>query len=1023
MISDQNHNAGTNGFYFLLKGGARPTTFATFAPAANPTVRIDQVTLSPAGCTTDCTATVVRANVATFTMTSGPEGQVIKVHTGGDAYDCEDDAEDQPFPFFVTHWDSSDFGVAINGIYRMRVSVPSNGGQLELGYADIEIAANRKAFKRIDQTEFLPLVLDRTLKIRFRIETPALACANVVCQALDQCHAAGECAPQVGKCSNPTLANGTVCNDGNPNTVGDACTAGVCAGVDHCLGVTCVAQDQCHAAGVCVDHATGACSNPTLANGTVCNDGNPNTVGDVCTAGVCAGVDHCSGVTCVAQDQCHAAGVCVDHATGACSNPTLANGTVCNDGNACTVTDTCTAGVCGGTGTPCQNGATCSSSGSAAVCACTTGWTGPTCATVADFCISNPCKNGGTCTSGSSSYTCACAGGFNGPTCEGIAPACKLVNGDFESPGGTVLSGAYSSTPGWINLSPSPIQASTVAATYEGGYSVVDRTQVLRLVADSNPSSSADYRGAIAQQFAPAMQTGRTYVMTATAMDFAIPNSVPYAATMSFTSAASLTANVYAHQDVVLSPNEFRPNAFSLSYTATAADAGKPLFVLLQAPQLTGVQFTRGALDDVRVTCARPPVAAFCGCTGTYGISAPITFDGSCSSAPDFTGKITSWDWDLTYNGLSFNQTIDALGFGVTGKVVTKQFASYTQDYAGNPLAGAAPQVVALRVTDDTPPILGGPLTSIATCNVITKPPPHCPHVSAGGPYAAAVGQAINFDASASFDLDHDPVTYQWDFDGSGTFTGASGVTAAHAFGAAGSYRIAVRGTDHPALNPDPTIYSAGVAADCPVVAYGSVEVGNPNPVSVAGGPYFQETGRSVQLDGSGSSDPSGLPLTYGWDFTGDGQFKDSAVARPIYSPGNLPAGSVYSVCLRVSNGKQSAVSCANVRVIAQRVPPVCALLASTVSTTCNGSAFTVTGDGSRSYSGNLDNAPLVYKWTTDCPATFDAPTSAITHLNFSASSPLTCARACTATLTLTDFYIPSLVTSCPMTISVRTGP
>jgi RHS repeat-associated protein len=171
-------------------------------------------------------------------------------------------------------------------------------------------------------------------------------CANVTCTASDQCHAAGSCDHSTGACSNPTVANGTTCNDGNANTVNDKCTAGVCAGVDLCANVTCTASDQCHIVGTC-DHSTGACSNPTVANGTTCNDGNANTVNDKCTAGVCAGVDFCANVTCTASDQCHVVGTC-DHSTGACSNPTVANGTTCNDGNANTVNDKCTAGVCAG---------------------------------------------------------------------------------------------------------------------------------------------------------------------------------------------------------------------------------------------------------------------------------------------------------------------------------------------------------------------------------------------------------------------------------------------------------------------------------------------------------------------------------------------------------------------------------------------------------------------------------------------------------------------------------------------------
>jgi hypothetical protein len=170
-------------------------------------------------------------------------------------------------------------------------------------------------------------------------------CINVTCPLPAQCHTA-VCDHATGLCSNPIQTNGTACNDGNSSTVGDVCNKGVCAGVDHCIGVTCPSPAQCHTAGVC-DHSTGLCSNPNQADGTACNDGDANTAVDVCTKGVCAGVDHCKGVICAALDQCHVVGTC-DHATG-CSNPTQADGTVCDDGIECTTGDVCTAGTCAGT--------------------------------------------------------------------------------------------------------------------------------------------------------------------------------------------------------------------------------------------------------------------------------------------------------------------------------------------------------------------------------------------------------------------------------------------------------------------------------------------------------------------------------------------------------------------------------------------------------------------------------------------------------------------------------------------------
>jgi hypothetical protein len=162
----------------------------------------------------------------------------------------------------------------------------------------------------------------------------------VVCNPLDQCHVAGVCNPATGTCSNPTAANGTACNDGNACTLIDVCESGVCTGGNP---VVCHALDQCHRAGVC-NPATGMCSNPAATDGTACNDGNACTQTDVCQSGVCVGGNP---VVCNALDQCHVAGVC-DPTTGMCSNPTAANGTACNDGNACTLIDVCESGVCTG---------------------------------------------------------------------------------------------------------------------------------------------------------------------------------------------------------------------------------------------------------------------------------------------------------------------------------------------------------------------------------------------------------------------------------------------------------------------------------------------------------------------------------------------------------------------------------------------------------------------------------------------------------------------------------------------------
>ncbi|MBC8293446.1 MAG: hypothetical protein H8E45_09820, partial [Proteobacteria bacterium] len=168
----------------------------------------------------------------------------------------------------------------------------------------------------------------------------------VVCTASDQCHDVGSCDAGTGVCSDPATGDGTACDDGDPATTSDVCTGGVCSGVDLCAAVTCTASDQCHDVGTCAP-STGACSDPASANGTACDDGDPVTTGDECVGGVCGGTDLCATVTCTASDQCHVAGSC-DQATGLCSDPIAGNGTGCDDGDPATTSDVCTGGVCSG---------------------------------------------------------------------------------------------------------------------------------------------------------------------------------------------------------------------------------------------------------------------------------------------------------------------------------------------------------------------------------------------------------------------------------------------------------------------------------------------------------------------------------------------------------------------------------------------------------------------------------------------------------------------------------------------------
>jgi uncharacterized repeat protein (TIGR01451 family) len=91
------------------------------------------------------------------------------------------------------------------------------------------------------------------------------------------------------------------------------------------------------------DPVTG-CQHVAKGNGTPCNDGNACTQTDTCQGGSCSGANP---VICTALDQCHDVGTCAP-GTGVCSNPAKTDGTGCDDASVCTQGDNCQGGICTG---------------------------------------------------------------------------------------------------------------------------------------------------------------------------------------------------------------------------------------------------------------------------------------------------------------------------------------------------------------------------------------------------------------------------------------------------------------------------------------------------------------------------------------------------------------------------------------------------------------------------------------------------------------------------------------------------
>ena len=152
-ISDAAHAGAVPGFYFLPPMVPSPSYSGTFDAALEPRVEVCELSGTSCG-----------ALVAQFTFGTGPNN--VRVDAASQQY--------------AVNWNTSLSNLDPAKHYRISVFV----GTLRLGYADVDVVSSGKELKNVDTQEYIPLVDDRTLPIKFRIET-GIAGLVVVSPAVD----------------------------------------------------------------------------------------------------------------------------------------------------------------------------------------------------------------------------------------------------------------------------------------------------------------------------------------------------------------------------------------------------------------------------------------------------------------------------------------------------------------------------------------------------------------------------------------------------------------------------------------------------------------------------------------------------------------------------------------------------------------------------------------------------------------------------------------------------------------------
>jgi hypothetical protein len=147
LIQDGSHNGG-NGFFFWLAPVVQQSRPGgqTFSAHLGPVVTITRLLAG------GCTAALVR----TF---SGAE---VKVEDGD---------------HYLANWHTAADGLNPDCTYRITVTV----GTKELGFADVDVVSNGRELKNVVTGEFVPLLDDRTLPIKFWIGVGALCRTGADC--------------------------------------------------------------------------------------------------------------------------------------------------------------------------------------------------------------------------------------------------------------------------------------------------------------------------------------------------------------------------------------------------------------------------------------------------------------------------------------------------------------------------------------------------------------------------------------------------------------------------------------------------------------------------------------------------------------------------------------------------------------------------------------------------------------------------------------------------------------------------
>ena len=341
--------------------------------------------------------------------------------------------------------------------------------------------------------------------------------------------------------------------------------------------------------------------------------------------------------------------------------------------------------------------------------------------------------------------------------------------------------------------------------------------------------------------------------------------------------------------------------------------------------QLTVSNGTEGDSAIITVSTSNSPPVANAGPNQTVAVGSTVQLNGSKSF--DVDGNPLTYTWNFVSTPATSAAALAS---------PTSVTPSFTADVAGT-------YIIQLVVND------GLHNSQPSTVTVTTGNTP--PVANAGSNQKVNVNSLVQLNGSGSTDVNGNPLWYVWTLN---TIPAGSKATLSNPTAVNPTFTA-----DEPGTYVAQLIVNDGFSSSQPstvTISTNAVQA----PTANAGSPQTVAPGATVQLSGSGSTDPQGLPLTYTWSLitlpaNSHAVLSATNIVNPTFVA-DLPGN--YVAQLTVNNGFLSSATPSTVTITTADTAPI-ANAGANQNVAVGGTAFL---NGSQSY--DPDNETLTYSWT-----------------------------------------------------------